>query len=163
MFQKLSLQKDYWRLLLVKALGCLIEPETWFDHFVVLAPGLNHSFCRGGGFGWSDCSYKHLFQLLHVNWKGDYMYTNAFHVLYIFSWISRCSSCLYHSSIGLYVNFFLSAFEVGFLAGLSRKDCLGFSQKSWIWPGTPLLFCRVSTLVVGVYIYTIVYIYLYLL
>ena len=48
-----------------------MEPEICFDHFVVLALGLNHSFCRGGGFDWSDCSYKHLFQLLHVNWKRD--------------------------------------------------------------------------------------------
>ena len=56
----------------------LLEPEICFDHFVVLALGLNQSFCRGGGFDWSDCSYKHLFQLLHVNWKGDCKTTYMF-------------------------------------------------------------------------------------
>ena len=71
MFQKLSLQNDDWKLLLGAAFHCFMEPEICFDHFVVLALGLHHSFCRGRGFDWSDCSYKHLFQLLHVNWKGD--------------------------------------------------------------------------------------------
>lgn len=71
MFQKWSLQNDESEILLWSAFHRFMVPEICFDHFVVLALGLNHSFCRGGGFDWSDCSYKYLFQLLHVNWKGD--------------------------------------------------------------------------------------------
>ena len=50
---------------------CLMGTEIWFDHFVALALGLGAAFCRGAGSGGSDRSYKSLFQLLHVNWKGD--------------------------------------------------------------------------------------------